>query len=167
MEDKEREEEGRENSDRGKNALRMTEETSTPDNKDAERGRVEGHSFPICRAYKWILRILYLMLLVIRDVLLELANQPEAVLSSSTSAYALPRDGAYSFMATVAVVILAVDLCLSALTLEAHLAIGLESLTSYLPPFLRRKSFHRCTAFLVGSLACLDWCWSFGPGTAH
>jgi CrcB protein len=161
MEEKEREEEKRDNSDGSENTLGMTDQASTPENEDPERGRIEdqeahnatkktiplyiGLTTGFCGSFTSFSSF-------IRDVFLELANQPQAVHSSSASDSALPRNGGYSFMAVVAVIVLTVGLCLSALKFGAHLAIGLENLTPSLPPFLTRKTFDRCAALFSWGL---------------
>lgn len=80
----------------------------------------------------------------IRDVFLELANQPLAISPSNSPAYpTISRSGGYSFMAVVAVIILTLCLCLSALKIGAHFAIGLKSFTPSVPAFLTSKTFNR------------------------
>lgn len=161
IEEGEKEEEKRANSDRSEDALERTDQASTPEHEDPESGRIEDQ-----KAHNAMKKTipLYIGLTTgfcgsftsfssfIRDVFLELANQPQAVHSRSASASALPRDGGYSFMALVAVNILTVSLCLSALKFGAHLAIGLENLTPSLPPFHTRKTFDRCAALFSWGL---------------
>jgi fluoride ion exporter CrcB/FEX len=77
----------------------------------------------------------------IRDVFLQLTNQPLAIPLNSASASVVPRHGGDSFMTVLAVVILNLWLCLSALKAGAHLAIGLEKFTPPLPAFIISKAF--------------------------
>jgi len=98
----------------------------------------------------------------LRDIFLQLANQPPAIQPSSASKSVIPRNGGYSFMAVLAVIILTVCLCLSTLKAGAHLAISLENLTPSLPPFLTRKTFDRCAAIFawviwLGSILLTIW----------
>jgi fluoride exporter len=98
----------------------------------------------------------------LRDIFLQLANQPPAIQPSSASKSAIPRNGGYSFMAVLAVIILTVCLCLSALKAGAHLAIGLENITPSLPTFLTRKAFDRSAATFawavwLGSIFLAIW----------
>ncbi|PMD13329.1 hypothetical protein NA56DRAFT_638065 [Hyaloscypha hepaticicola] len=88
----------------------------------------------------------------IRDIFLELANQPPAIQSSPALTSTIPRNGGYSFMAILAVIIITVCLCLSALKIGAHLAIGLENFTPSLPCFLTSKTFDWCAAIFSWSL---------------
>jgi CrcB protein len=159
-EDKEREGK-RDHSDESENTLGMIDQAGGSDHEDPESGRVE-----VPKAHNATKKTipLYIGLTTgfcgsftsfssfIRDVFLELANQPPAVQSSSASSSVLPRNGGYSFMAVVAVIILTVSLCLSALKFGAHLAIGLENVTPSLPAFLTRKIFDRCAALFSWGL---------------
>jgi fluoride ion exporter CrcB/FEX len=85
----------------------------------------------------------------IRDVFLQLANQPPAIPLRSGAVSANPRNGGHSFMAVLAVIIFTVCLCLSGLKGGAHLGIALEKFTPSLPKFLTRKAFDRCAAILA------------------
>lgn len=98
----------------------------------------------------------------IRDVFLQLANQPPAIPLRSGSVSASPRNGGYSFMAVLAVIIFTVCLCLSGLKGGAHLGIALERFIPSLPKFLTRKTFDRCAvifawAIWIGAIAMAIW----------
>ncbi|MCJ1372014.1 hypothetical protein MMC20_003235 [Loxospora ochrophaea] len=94
----------------------------------------------------------------IRDVYFALSNTlPTSVSHPSTqpvsSSSTISRNAGYSFLATLAVIILTVCLCLSALQFGAHLAIALEPFTPTIPfRFMRR--------FIDPTLVFLAWgCW--------
>ncbi|KAN0102134.1 CrcB-like domain containing protein [Hyaloscypha variabilis] len=98
----------------------------------------------------------------IRDVFLQLANQPPAIPLGSGSVSASPRNGGYSFMAVLAVIIFTVCLCLSGLKGGAHLGIAFEKFTPSLPKFLTRKTFDRCAAIFawllwMGAIVMAIW----------
>lgn len=80
----------------------------------------------------------------IRDVFFELANLPPAV--TIPDAATTSRNGGYSLMALLSVVIVTVSVCVSGLKFGAHLAITLEKVTPPLPRFLTRKYFDRWAA---------------------
>ena len=80
----------------------------------------------------------------VRDVFLALSNDmvtPDAVTT-------VPRNGGYSFMALVAVILLTVSMSLSGLFIGAHLAIATEPLVPALPFVFMRKFLDRCAVFL-------------------
>ncbi|KAK2041791.1 CrcB-like protein [Colletotrichum somersetense] len=77
----------------------------------------------------------------IRDVFL-------AVTNDLPGAGAAPRNGGYSFMAALAVVLTTVSLCLSALVAGAHLAAALEPDTRPAAHPLARKILDGCAVFL-------------------
>jgi CrcB protein len=157
IEDEVREEEMRQISNRNENTLRVPDQPSGPRHEYLESGMTKDQKTP--RATKETIP-LYIGLTTgfcgsvtsfssfIRDVFLELSNQPPAGHPSSSSASAIVRNGGHSFMAVIAVVILTISLCVSALKFGAHLAIGLENILPSLPFFLARKPFHRCIAIL-------------------
>ncbi|MAD84872.1 MAG: hypothetical protein CL912_18085 [Deltaproteobacteria bacterium] len=98
----------------------------------------------------------------IRDVFLQLANQPPAIPLRSGSVSDSSRNGGYSFMAVLAVIILTVCLCLSGLKVGAHLGIALERLLRSFPKFLTRKVFDRCAvifawALWIGAIVMAIW----------
>ena len=73
---------------------------------------------------------------------------------SHTSSTALPlanlsRNGGYSFMATLAVIILTVNLSLGALQTGAHLAIALEHLIPSIPYIFARRFVDRAVVFIA------------------
>jgi CrcB protein len=74
----------------------------------------------------------------IRDVFLALANAlPDPSLPENSQI--APRNGGYSFMALVAVILLTVSLSLSALIVGAHLALALTRFTPTVPFALTRR----------------------------
>lgn len=93
----------------------------------------------------------------IRDIYLALANElptplnhPEdysPVLASSTST--VSRNGGYSFMALLAVMITTIALCISGLHVGAHIAIALEPYTPSLPFAFCRKLLDRLAVVLA------------------
>jgi fluoride ion exporter CrcB/FEX len=93
----------------------------------------------------------------IRDVFFALSNDlpsplnhPEdysPVRASSTST--VDRNGGYSFMALVAVIIITVALCISGLHIGAHLAIALKPYTPSLPFTFCRKVLDRLAVVLA------------------
>lgn len=83
-----------------------------------------------------------------RDVFLALANAlPDPSLSPSTPI--APRNGGYSFMALVAVILTTASLSLSALIFGAHLALGLARVTPTVPFTLTRRVLDRAMVFLA------------------
>jgi fluoride exporter len=98
----------------------------------------------------------------IREVFLQLASQPTAFQPNPGSAPTTPRNGGYSFMAVLSVIILTVCLCLSALKAGAHLAIAVEKLTPSLPTFATRRTFDICAtlfswALWLGTILMVIW----------
>ncbi|TGO10632.1 hypothetical protein BTUL_0129g00140 [Botrytis tulipae] len=97
----------------------------------------------------------------IRDTFLALSNDLPSplnhpqdyspIMASTTST--VSRNGGYSFMATLAVIITTVSLCLGALFFGAHLAIFLE-------PYTPSLSFHKSRKYLDPFAVFLAWgCW--------
>ncbi|KAJ5227322.1 uncharacterized protein N7469_007328 [Penicillium citrinum] len=88
----------------------------------------------------------------IRDVFLALANAlPDPSLPAGSSIAS--RNGGYSFMALVAVILLTVSLSLSALIFGAHLALALAQYTPTVPFTLTRRVLDRI-------IVVLGWgCW--------
>lgn len=80
----------------------------------------------------------------IRDVFLALSND----LAPPGSKTTIPRNGGYSFMAVLAVIIITVTASLSGLFIGAHIAIASEPLTPSLPYKLSRKVMDRLGVFL-------------------
>lgn len=76
----------------------------------------------------------------IRDMFLALSN--------NMPGYTLSRNGGYSFMATVSVMILTVSLSMGGLFLGAHVAIALEPFTPSLPFSFTRKVLDRLAVLL-------------------
>ncbi|KAI6710168.1 hypothetical protein PZA11_006169 [Diplocarpon coronariae] len=97
----------------------------------------------------------------IRDVFLALANDLPTPLNhptdypsiSATTESTVPRNGGYSFMALLAVVIITVALCISGLHVGAHLATASERFIPNLP-------YRFCRKFLDPLAVLLAWgCW--------
>ncbi|KAJ5321205.1 hypothetical protein N7476_004207 [Penicillium atrosanguineum] len=88
----------------------------------------------------------------IRDVFLALANAlPDPSLPSGADIAS--RNGGYSFMALLAVILVTVSLSLSALIFGAHLALALERFTPIVPFVLTRRVLDR-------GVVVLGWgCW--------
>lgn len=97
----------------------------------------------------------------VRDTFLALSNNLPSplnhsqdyspVVASTTST--VSRNGGYSFMATLAVIITTVSLCFAALFFGAHLAIFLE-------PYMPSLSFHKSRKYLDPFVVFLAWgCW--------
>ncbi|CAJ2506808.1 Uu.00g079940.m01.CDS01 [Anthostomella pinea] len=82
----------------------------------------------------------------IRDVFLALSNDLPLADTGSTT---VPRDGGYSFMALLAVIITTVSLSLSGLFVGAHIAVALEPVTPSLPYVFVRKVVDRFAVFLA------------------
>jgi CrcB protein len=80
----------------------------------------------------------------IRDAFLALSDDLSMPVGSNT-----PRNGGYSFMAVVAVLIMTVTVSISALHLGAHLAIFLEPYTPSFPYTLTRKFIDRAAVVLA------------------
>jgi len=93
----------------------------------------------------------------IRDVFLALSNDLPTPLNhptdyrpvTATVNSTVPRNGGYSFMALLAVIIITVALCISALHIGAHIAIALEPLTPSLPYRMTRKVMDPLAVFLA------------------
>ncbi|KAL2075609.1 hypothetical protein VTL71DRAFT_552 [Oculimacula yallundae] len=93
----------------------------------------------------------------IRDIFLALSNDLPTPLNhppdyrpvSTTTESTVSRNGGYSFMALLAVIIITVALCISGLHIGAHLAIAIERVTPSLPFRLRRKVLDPFAAFLA------------------
>lgn len=82
----------------------------------------------------------------IRDVFLALSNDlPNSDLASTT----IPRNGGYSFMALLAVILMTVCLSLGGLFVGAHIAIALERYTPSMPFKSTRKFVDRIAVFLA------------------
>ncbi|KAL9004417.1 MAG: hypothetical protein Q9188_002775, partial [Gyalolechia gomerana] len=95
----------------------------------------------------------------IRDTFLALANALPTPISHTSftpidPASTVPRNGGYSFMALLAVIITTVALCLSALITGAHLAIAVQQYTPSIPYLFARKFVDRGIVFLAWG------CWS-------
>lgn len=82
----------------------------------------------------------------IRDVFLSLAND---LPSPDVGATTAPRNGGYSFMALLAVIITTVSLSLAGLFVGAHLAIALERFTPTFPFVFTRKVIDRVSVVLA------------------
>ena len=93
----------------------------------------------------------------IRDAFLALSNLlpvPISHMSSgSVPASNIPRNGGYSFMAVLAIIIVTVALCLGALQTGAHLAIALEPYIPSIPYLFARRFINRAIVFI----AWLSW----------
>jgi len=93
----------------------------------------------------------------IRDVYFALANDMPTPLnhlsdygpSGSTTGSTVPRNGGYSFMALLAVILGTLAICISGLHLGAHLAIATEPYTPAIPFKLGRKVLDRVSVFLA------------------
>ncbi|KAH8880415.1 hypothetical protein GQ53DRAFT_755086 [Thozetella sp. PMI_491] len=81
----------------------------------------------------------------IRDAFLAVSNDLPPPGTGST----VSRNGGYSFMALLAVLLVTVALSLSGLIIGAHLAIALEPITPSLPYLFTRKFVDRSTVFLA------------------
>ncbi|KAK8057477.1 hypothetical protein PG996_011414 [Apiospora saccharicola] len=82
----------------------------------------------------------------IRDVFLALSNDLTTPDGGSTT---VPRNGGYSFMAMLAVILTTVSLSISGLFVGAHLAICLEPVLPSLPFFATRKFVDRISVLLA------------------
>lgn len=85
----------------------------------------------------------------IRDIFLALSNKAPTIVSRDRSTLNIPRNGGFSFMALLAVIILTLCLCLSALKLGAHLAITAERITPAIPPLFLHKIVDRVAVVLA------------------
>lgn len=92
----------------------------------------------------------------IRDAFLALSNELPAPIdhpadygSSSAASSIIHRNGGYSFMAVLAVLITTVALCISALHIGAHIAIVSEPYIPSLPVNSARKILDRLAVFLA------------------
>jgi fluoride exporter len=98
----------------------------------------------------------------IRDAFLALSNSAPTVTSTGRSSSVIPRNGGFSFMALLAVIILTLCLSISALKLGAHLAIALHYITPSMPVRLIRRIFDRITVVLawgiwLGAIFMVVW----------
>jgi CrcB protein len=85
----------------------------------------------------------------IRDDFLALSNSSPTIISASGSSSVIPRNGGFSFMALLAVNILTLCVCISALKFGAHLAIALHYITPSIPVRLIRRIFDRMTVVVA------------------
>jgi CrcB protein len=106
----------------------------------------------------------------IRDSFLAMSNDLPTPLThptnngpvGATSASTVHRNGGYSFLALLAVLITTVALCISGLHLGAHMAIALEPFIPSLPFKFSRKILDRVVVFLawgcwIGAIALSIW----------
>lgn len=102
----------------------------------------------------------------IRDAFLALSNALPVPVSHTSSGTIpssdLPRNGGYSFMAVLAVIIVTVAVCLGALQTGAHLAIALEPYIPSIPYIFARKFVDRTIVFVawmswLGAIAMAIW----------
>lgn len=98
----------------------------------------------------------------IRDGFLALSNSSPTITSASGSSSVIPRNGGFSFMALLAVNILTLCVCISALKFGAHLAIALHYITPSIPVRLIRKIFDRMTVVVavgawLGAVSMTIW----------
>ncbi|KAF4827916.1 Fluoride export protein 1 [Colletotrichum tropicale] len=94
----------------------------------------------------------------IRDVFLAMSND----LPGPGGISPMPRNGGYSFMALMAVVISTVGLSLCGLFVGAHLGVALEPITPSIPYMLGRKVFDRVAVVLgwgcwIGAVLMAIW----------
>ncbi len=93
----------------------------------------------------------------VRDAFLALSNVPPVPISRISSgpipSSNVPRNGGYSFMAVLAIIIVTVALCLGALQTGAHLAIALEPYVPSIPYLFARRFMNRSIIFI----AWLSW----------
>ena len=92
----------------------------------------------------------------IRDAFLAMSNalptpldHPADYGAFSSSTSTVPRNGGYSFMALLAVVITTIALCISGLHVGAHIAIASERFTPSIPYAFGRKILDRLAVFLA------------------
>ncbi|OBT83252.1 hypothetical protein VE02_07588 [Pseudogymnoascus sp. 03VT05] len=98
----------------------------------------------------------------IRDDFLALSNSSPTIISASGSSSVIPRNGGFSFMALLAVNILTLCVCISALKFGAHLAIVLHYITPSIPVRLIRRTFDRIAVvvalgFWLGAVFMAIW----------
>ncbi|KAL8721812.1 MAG: hypothetical protein Q9225_001567, partial [Loekoesia sp. 1 TL-2023] len=101
----------------------------------------------------------------IRDAFLALANAlptPISHTSSSTPTSTIPRNAGYSFMALLAIIIVTVSLCLSALILGTHLATATDKYTPPISSHFTRRFLDRAMVFLgwtswLGAIVLAIW----------
>ncbi|KAI9718453.1 MAG: hypothetical protein M1812_004174 [Candelaria pacifica] len=89
-----------------------------------------------------------------RDVFLALSNDLPTPLyhpspTNQPTTTTVPRNGGFSFMAVLAVIIITPSLCLAALQFGAHLALALEPVTPTLPFMFTRKFFDRAAVAIA------------------
>lgn len=82
----------------------------------------------------------------IRDAFLALSNSLPN--SSTTTTGTIPRSGGYSFLALLAIIVLTLSLCLSALQFGAHIALALDPFTPTIPYSLTRRFLDRAIVVL-------------------
>jgi len=164
-------EEKRGDTDDSQETVETTVQTDNHDSEDLERGPIEvqkshnamkktiplyiGLTTGFCGSFTSFSSF-------IRDVFLQLANQPPAIPLSSGPVSASPRNGGYNFMAVLAVIIFTVCLCLSGLKGGAHLGIATEKFMPSLPKFVTRKIFDRCAVIFawtlwIGAISMAIW----------
>ncbi|KXX78953.1 putative fluoride ion transporter CrcB [Madurella mycetomatis] len=102
----------------------------------------------------------------IRDMFLTLSNDLSTTISEPTVG---TRNGGYSFLALLAVLLTTLSLSLSALFLGAHLAIALQPILPSLPPRPTRRVLDRVAAILgwgcwLGAAAMSVWPPDRDPG---
>jgi len=93
----------------------------------------------------------------IRDIFLALSNNLPSPLNhpvdynpvTSSTSSTVGRNGGYSFMALLAVIIITISLCMAGLFVGAHIAIALEPFTPSLPFNFCRKSIDRAAIVLA------------------
>lgn len=93
----------------------------------------------------------------IRDIFLALSNDSQSPLnhpadyigSGTSSTSTVHRNGGYSFMAVMGVILITTTLCLSGLFIGAHIAIALEKFTPTFPFSFTRRFLDRATVFLA------------------
>jgi CrcB protein len=92
----------------------------------------------------------------IRDAFLAMSNalptplnHPADYESTSSTTSTVSRNGGYSFMALLAVLIITIALCISGLHIGAHIAIASEQFTPSLPFTFCRKILDRLTVFMA------------------
>ncbi|OBT74180.1 hypothetical protein VF21_06261 [Pseudogymnoascus sp. 05NY08] len=98
----------------------------------------------------------------IRDDFLALSNSSPTIISASGSSSVIPRNGGFSFMALLAVNILTLCVCISALKFGAHLAIVLHYITPSIPVRLIRRTFDRMAVVValgvwLGAVSMVIW----------
>lgn len=101
----------------------------------------------------------------IRDVFLALSNDLPS--PSATPTGTIPRSGGYSFLALLAIIILTLSLCLSALQFGAHIALALDPYTPILSFSLTRRFLDRFIIFLALAAWIAAIVLSIFPPTDH